>query len=153
MFFSASIEATLKFNQSLRLKMVTWPLWLVENFSVAKSSVIDAGFLFIGLGLGFSLYQVARFSLGLFSFANPWHGTKLNNFLSMSEIFAKAIKSSQLRLASEPSRLSIPHAIVFIDSCIEESCPVPNVIKLFSIGNLDVGISPQFLEHCNSSSN
>ena len=50
--FSSSIEAMPKFNQSVRLKMIMGPLWLVEIFSIAKSSVIYAGFSFIGLGPG-----------------------------------------------------------------------------------------------------
>ena len=44
--------STLNFDQSESLNLVMWLLWLVEIFSVAKSSIIYAGFSFIGSGPG-----------------------------------------------------------------------------------------------------
>jgi len=49
---SIVIYATLNFNHSENLDLVTWLLWLVEIFSVAKSSVNYAGISFIGMGPG-----------------------------------------------------------------------------------------------------
>ena len=49
---SSVIYSTLNFDPSESLNTVTWLLWLVQIFSVAKSSINYAGILLIGSGPG-----------------------------------------------------------------------------------------------------